>query len=73
MSDYESISLNITLRGGGLESQDIMIPIRDDNRVEETENFSVEFVVLQDSGNIPVFDPTQANVQILDDDGEWDT
>lgn len=57
------------MRGGGDESFTVMIPIIDDIRVEETESFTVEFEVLNDSGNIASYDPIQATVQILDDDG----
>ena len=58
------------MRGGGQESVDVIVPIRDDNRVEDPESLSVVFEVLSSSGNI-IFDPTRATVIILDDDGRF--
>ena len=47
---------------------EIMLPIVNDSIVEETEEFTVTFEVISQSGNIPFFEPTRANVEIIDDD-----
>ena len=63
--------MTITLRGGGAEFQDIMIPITNDNIVEPTENFLLQFIVVSDSGNIPNYEPSMATIQIIDDDSKY--
>ena len=68
--DYGGTIMTITLRGGGEEFQDIMIPITNDNIVEPTEDFSLQFLVLGDSDNIISYQPAMATIQIIDDDSK---
>lgn len=76
-SDYSRTVLNITLRGNGDEMMQIMIPIVDDNRVEDTEYFTLNFDVIADSGNIRLYQPNVTTIQIFDVDGKgrllWST
>lgn len=69
-SDYSRTELNIILRGNGEEMMQIMIPIVDDNRVEETEYFTLNFDVVHDSGNIQLYQPNVTTIQIFDMDGK---
>ena len=61
--------MTVTLRGGGEESLEIMIPILDDFIVEENETLTITFVVVSDSGNIDIYSPDLATITIVDNDG----
>lgn len=63
--------MTIVLLGDGEERLEIMIPILNDNIVENSENFTLNFTVISDSGNIPFYQPSLANIQIIDDDGRF--
>ena len=68
-SDYTENMMTVTLRGGGEESLEIMIPILDDFIVEENETLTITFVVVRDSGNINIYSPDLATITIIDNDG----
>ena len=70
LSDYNGTFMTITLRGGGEEVLEIMIPIIDDNIVEQTESFTLQFIVNGDSGNIQLYQPSMATIQVIDDDSK---
>ena len=67
--DYTAVDTTAMLQGTTMQMMNIMVPIIDDNIVEDTETLTVVFTVMDDSGNIEVFEPSTATITILDIDG----
>ena len=68
-ADYTAVDTMAMLQGTTMQMLNIMVPITDDNIVEDTETLTVVFTVMGDSGNIDVFEPSTATITILDIDG----